>query len=177
MCWAFLTQCLASRYNGHLEQLYATNSTQSCYADTYPDDNVLVDPYLALNCTPIHPLHFCNVLHAAMRDNISQRGASCICLNQRVCLCAQVPHLPAALKDLGADGGWPRPSTCANRPGQDFFRYMRSALTAVGLITKQNHVTGYTSYACQRKDFCQYCDWPLVVSCAWSYVWLLSAQC
>ncbi|DBA83686.1 TPA: hypothetical protein ACH3X1_016793 [Trebouxia sp. C0004] len=54
----------------------------------------------------------------------------------------QVPHLPAALKDLGADGGWPRPSTCANRPGQDFFRYMRSALTAVGLITKQSHVTG-----------------------------------
>ncbi len=158
MCWAFLTQCLASRYNEHLEHLYASNSTQSCYADTYPDDSVAVETYAATKCTPTHSLHFCVVLHAAMCDYSMQRGASCNCLTERVCLCAQVPHLPAALKDMGADGGWPRPATCANRPGQDFFRYMRSALTAVGLITKQNHVTGYTSYASQQPKEWQHCQ-------------------
>ena len=53
-------------------------------------------------------------------------------------VCKQVPHLPAALKGVGADGGWARNANLT-RPGQDFFRYMRSALTAVGLITKVNH--------------------------------------
>ena len=72
----------------------------------------------------------------------------CMCAQMNVCMmhvwpCMQVPHLPAALKDLGEDGGWPRPTTCAARPGQDFFRYMRSALTAVGLINKASHHTGY----------------------------------
>ena len=173
MCWAFLTQCLAFRYNGHLEQLHVPCSSQSCNAD----NNVAIDPYLATNGTLTHSLYFCTVLHAAMCDYSAQRGVSCVCLSKRVCTCAQVPHLPAALKDLGADGGWPRPSTCANRTGQDFFRYMRSALTAVGLVTKQNHVTGYTVYACQLKHVCQYCNSPLTVSRAWTHVWLMSTPC
>ena len=58
-----------------------------------------------------------------------------------VCL-SQVPRLPDALKDLGADGGWPYRVSNGQRAGQDFYRYMRTALTAVGLINKQDHPTG-----------------------------------
>lgn len=44
---------------------------------------------------------------------------------------------------MGADGGWARNSN-VTRAGQEFFQYMRSALTAVGLITKvTHHIAGY----------------------------------
>lgn len=42
---------------------------------------------------------------------------------------------------MGTDGGWPHRST-EHRLGQDFYKYMRTALTAVGMIAKQDHVTG-----------------------------------
>ncbi len=120
-----------------------------------------------------HILHFCVMPHAAMCDYRTQRGAPRVCLNECVCLCAQVPHLPAALKDMGADGGWPRPATCANRPGQDFFRYMRSALTAVGLITKQNHITGYTCYASRQPKECHRNVMSLVLCLAFVHTRLI----
>ena len=56
----------------------------------------------------------------------------------------QVPHLPESLKGLGADGGW-RYNATKTRMGQDFFRYMRTALVAVGVITKVDHMSGYGS--------------------------------
>ncbi|KAL3138929.1 hypothetical protein ABBQ32_14197 [Trebouxia sp. C0010 RCD-2024] len=63
----------------------------------------------------------------------------------------QAPHLPAALKGMGADGGWAHNSN-VTRTGQEFFKYMRSALTAVGLISKVTHHFAGPVYSILEKN-------------------------
>lgn len=90
-------------------------------------------------------------IHAKLYISVEDLGPTCCCTQPQVVtpgvtaeLVLQVPHLPESLKGLGADGGW-RYNATKTRMGQDFFRYMRTALVAVGIITKIDHMSGYAT--------------------------------